>query len=67
VVDDEFVSPTYTPDVANQLVQLAEADAYGTVYSTANGSCSWHEVAEAIFRLTQAKVKLLRAAPGESP
>jgi dTDP-4-dehydrorhamnose reductase len=67
VVDDEFVSPTYTPDVANQLVRLADADARGVVHSTANGSCSWYEFAEAIFQLTHTKVKLLRAAPGEFP
>jgi dTDP-4-dehydrorhamnose reductase len=67
VVDDEFVSPTYTPDVADQLVRLAETDAHGVVHCTANGSCSWYEFAEAIFKLTQTKVKLLRAAPGEFP
>jgi dTDP-4-dehydrorhamnose reductase len=67
VVDDELVSPTYTPDVANQLVRLSEAGAYGIIHSTANGSCSWYEFAEAIFRLTKTKVKLLRAAPGEFP
>jgi len=65
VVDDEFVSPTYTPDVANQLLALVPCDAYGTVHATANGSCSWYEFAEAIFRLAGTKVNLRRAMPGE--
>jgi dTDP-4-dehydrorhamnose reductase len=67
VVDDEFVSPTYTPDVAHQLLKLMQTEAYGLIHATANGSCSWYEYAAAIFQLTDTKVKLLHAAPGEFP
>ena len=67
VVDDEFVSPTYTPDIANQLLALSGTDAYGLIHVTSNGSCSWHEFAEQIFKLSGTTVRLLRAAPGEFP
>ncbi len=67
VVDDEFVSPTYTPAIAHQLLKLSQTDAYGLIHATSNGSCSWHEFAATIFRLTNTKVNLLRAAPGEFP
>jgi dTDP-4-dehydrorhamnose reductase len=67
VVDDEFVSPTYTPAIAHQLLKLSQTEAYGLIHATSNGSCSWHEFAATIFRLTNTKVNLLRAAPGEFP
>ena len=67
VVDDEFVSPTYTPDIANQLLALSQTDAYGIFHATSNGSCSWYEFAGEIFTLAGTTVKLVRAAPGEFP
>jgi dTDP-4-dehydrorhamnose reductase len=67
VVDNEFVTPTYTPDIAQQLLKLIETDADGVVHATANGSCSWFEFAEAIFAISRTKVNLRRAAPGQFP
>jgi dTDP-4-dehydrorhamnose reductase len=67
VVDDEFVSPTYTPDIANQLLALSQTDAYGVIHATSNGSCSWYEFASEIFKLAGTSVKLDRAAAGEFP
>jgi dTDP-4-dehydrorhamnose reductase len=67
VVDDEFVSPTPTTQVADQLVRLSRSSEYGLYHATAEGSCSWYEFARAIFDLTGAKVRLERARPGEFP
>ena len=67
VVDDEFVSPTPTVDVARQLVVLAGTSEYGLYHATAEGGCSWYEFARSIFDLTGAKVRLERARPGEFP
>jgi dTDP-4-dehydrorhamnose reductase len=67
VVDDEFVSPTYTPDAARQILRLLPHSDYGTVHTTANGSCSWHEFADAIFNLSKTKVNLLRAKSSDFP
>jgi dTDP-4-dehydrorhamnose reductase len=67
VVDDEFVTPTSTVDIARQLVVLARTSEYGLYHATAEGSCSWHEFAHAIFNLTDTKVRLERARPGEFP
>jgi len=67
VVDDEFVTPTPTVDVARQLVVLARTSDYGLYHATAEGSCSWFEFARAIFDLTGTKVSLERARPGEFP
>lgn len=67
VVDDEFVSPTATVEIARQLVALSRTSSYGLYHATAEGSCSWYEFAGAIFNLTGTKVRLERACPGEFP
>ncbi len=67
VVNDEFVSPTYTADIAQQIVHISQSTAYGLYHTTAQGSCSWHEFATKIFELTNTQTKLLPANPGEFP
>jgi dTDP-4-dehydrorhamnose reductase len=67
VVDDEFATPTPTRQIAEQLVVLSRTTDYGLFHATAEGSCSWYEFAAAIFELTNTKVRLERARPGEFP
>jgi len=67
VVDDEFVSPTPTTQIAMQLIALSRSDAYGVYHGTAEGSCSWYAFAGEIFRATQTAVQLEKADPGEFP
>lgn len=67
VVDDEFVTPTSTLEIARQLVVLSDTCEYGLYHATAEGSCSWYEFARVIFDLTGTKVRLERARPGEFP
>jgi dTDP-4-dehydrorhamnose reductase len=50
VVTDEVVTPTYTADLAEQILELTETTAYGTYHATSGGSCSWNELAREIFR-----------------
>jgi dTDP-4-dehydrorhamnose reductase len=67
VVNDEFVTPTPTMQIAQQLVALSQSKDYGLYHATAEGSCSWYEFAAAIFELTKTKVRLEPARPGEFP
>jgi dTDP-4-dehydrorhamnose reductase len=67
VVDDEFVTPTPTIEIAQQLMVLSRTSEYGLYHATAEGSCSWYEFARAIFDLTATRVRLERAKPGEFP
>jgi dTDP-4-dehydrorhamnose reductase len=67
VVDDEFVSPTSTEELARQIVALSHSDCYGLYNATAEGSCSWHEFAREIFAVTDTPVRLVVAASGEFP
>jgi dTDP-4-dehydrorhamnose reductase len=67
VVDEEYVSPTPTAEIARQLVALSTSSDYGLYHATAEGSCSWFEFAATIFELTDTKVRLEKARPGEFP
>jgi dTDP-4-dehydrorhamnose reductase len=65
VVNDEFVSPTSTADLARQVVALSRSDDYGLFHATSEGSCSWYEFAREIFSLAEVEVELEVASPGE--
>ena len=67
VVDDEFVSPTPTVDLARQIVCLSRSEAFGLYHATSDESCSWYEFAREIFLLTDVQVKLEAVGPGEFP
>jgi dTDP-4-dehydrorhamnose reductase len=67
VVNDEFVSPTPTAELARQIVALSRCGDYGLYHATSEGSCSWYEFAKEIFSLAEVEVKLEVAAPGEFP
>lgn len=67
VVDDEYVSPTRTIDVAEQLTRLSRGADYGLYHATSEGSCSWFEFAREILAFTGTEVRLERARPGEFP
>jgi dTDP-4-dehydrorhamnose reductase len=67
VVDSEVVTPTSTAELAQQMVQLSHADAYGLYHATAEGSCSWYEFAREIFTITDTQVELKVAASDEFP
>ena len=67
VVNDEFVSPTSSSELARQIVALSQTDNYGLYHATAEGSCTWYEFATKIFELSGVKTKLVVAAPNEFP
>ncbi len=67
VVDDEFVTPTPTVEIAHQLVTLSQSPHYGLYHATSEGSCSWFEFAQTIFEISGVSVRLLPAQPGDFP
>jgi len=58
VVGDEYLTPTYTLDLANQITELIKTDSYGLYHITNEGFCSWYEFAKAIFDILDMKVNL---------
>ncbi|NVM03272.1 MAG: dTDP-4-dehydrorhamnose reductase [Candidatus Helarchaeota archaeon] len=65
VVDDEFLTPTYTYDLSKQIKKLINTEFYGTYHITNSGFCSWYEFAENIFKLIGLEVNLERAKSKE--
>ena len=51
MVDDQHGSPTWTRDLADALVRLAESGQYGTFHVTNSGHCTWWEFAEEAARV----------------
>ena len=52
VVTDQLGQPTWTGDLARQIVELLDADAASGVYHATNsGEASWFEFAQEIFRV----------------
>jgi dTDP-4-dehydrorhamnose reductase len=58
VVGDQIGSPTYTKDLAELLVKMAQTEKYGTYHATNEGICSWADFAKKIFELSGKKVKV---------
>ena len=50
VVQDEVLTPTYTYYLALQVRDLVKTESYGLYHATNNGSCSWYEFAQEIFK-----------------
>ena len=50
VVNDQYGSPTWTEDVAEQISKLISSELYGTYHCTSQGSCTWFEYALEIFK-----------------
>lgn len=74
VVNDQFGSPTYARDLANTIIDIIiksilNPQAYlPGVYHYANqGSCSWYEFAQEIFKLQDIQCKLIPVSSDEFP
>lgn len=49
VVHDQKGSPTYTPDLAEFLIQLILTEQYGIYHASNSDTCTWYEFASKIF------------------
>jgi dTDP-4-dehydrorhamnose reductase len=59
VIDDMWMSPTYTKDVSSIIKEIAEKQLpYGIYHATNKGYCSWFQFAEQIFQFTDLKPSL---------
>lgn len=55
VVNDIFMSPTYTYDAARLLDELLKTGTTGVIHGANAGSCAWHEFASQILSLANIK------------
>jgi len=65
VVADEIVSPTYTKDLADKILELIGTGKYGLYHLTNSGACSWFEFASAIFELSGISIKVEKIISAE--
>ncbi|MBR0381999.1 MAG: dTDP-4-dehydrorhamnose reductase [Eubacterium sp.] len=60
VVNDQYGTPTYTPDLARLLADMAESDRFGTYHATNEGGyISWYDFACEIFAQAGKKVEVV--------
>jgi dTDP-4-dehydrorhamnose reductase len=52
IVNDQFGSPTFTPDLAGALITIAEKGVKGTIHATNSGVASWFQFALKILDLS---------------
>jgi len=67
VVDDQFVSPTFTRSLADKIYELTLDKASGVFHLTASGSCSWYQFTQKILELAQVDCELTPVSSGEFP
>jgi len=58
VVDDQILTPTYTLDLAEKIVEVCKTQKFGTYHMTNAGHCSWFEFTKKIFELAGVKTPL---------
>ena len=58
VVEDQVGSPTSTRELAGAIAHLLFTENYGLFHATCEGSCSWADFAEEIFRLAGKNTKV---------
>jgi dTDP-4-dehydrorhamnose reductase len=56
MVADQRLTPTYTADLAQALIDAVAEDAVGARHATNGGECSWHEFTLEIMRLAGIEV-----------
>ncbi len=65
VVGDQIVSPTYTFNLAWQVIKILQNGEFGLYHAVSNGSCSWFQFASEIFKMTGKKVHLVKVASAD--
>lgn len=58
LVSNEFTSPTYAEDLANQIFKVISLQLQGIVHSTSESYCNWSEFGEYIFSVLKLNNKI---------
>lgn len=67
VVMDQVGSPTYTADLAKLLLEMIQTDKYGIYHATNEGTCSFAQFAQEIFRQAGRATKVISIPSAEYP
>jgi dTDP-4-dehydrorhamnose reductase len=58
IVDDQFGTPTWTKDLAEQILKIMATESFGTYHATSQGFCTWYEFAKEIRKKAGVKVEI---------
>ncbi|MBN1222229.1 MAG: dTDP-4-dehydrorhamnose reductase [Candidatus Aminicenantes bacterium] len=58
VVNDQWVTPTATAELAQKIGELIKTDHFGLFHLTNEGQCTWYDFAKEIFALMSLQVRL---------
>jgi dTDP-4-dehydrorhamnose reductase len=67
VVNDQRGTPSWTTDLAKQIVLLVTTELYGTYHCTSQGECTWYDFAVEIFRCANLEVRIRPVSTEEYP
>ena len=67
VVNDQFGSPTWTYRLAQQIKKLVEKNARGTYHATAEGVCTWYDLAAYFLEKMNVPHRLVPCTSEEFP
>jgi dTDP-4-dehydrorhamnose reductase len=67
VVADQMLTPTFTADLADGLIDAVERGTLGTLHLTNSGSTSWHGFTQAIMQMAGVDVPVERATTARAP
>jgi dTDP-4-dehydrorhamnose reductase len=65
VVDDQWVAPTWTRELARQLVAIAQKAQPGIFHATCAGAVTWHEAAVKALALAKLDVPVARVSTAD--
>jgi len=58
LVNDEYTSPTFAGNLAEQLLLIVENKLHGILHATSKGHCNWVEFGKFIFNLLKLEVEI---------
>ncbi len=68
VIDGEFSSPTYAPDLARATYDMVRLQSpFGTYHRTNDGACTWCAFAKGIFRVAGKQISIQPVSPEKFP
>lgn len=67
VVNDQYTSPTYTLNLAENIWKLIQTRHYGLYHMTSEGDCSWYEFANTIFNILKMDVECTPCSTAQFP
>ena len=67
VVNDQITTPTYTYEIANQILHILDSNEFGTYHCTCEGECSWYEFANHIISALNINCKIIPCSTDEFP